>query len=207
MIRIMFIIPYEEMEREIAQLLAEFSCEETIEYRCALHTYQDLGGYRQEWPCDVIIARGYSADAVMREVPTIPVVKITFTSADALHAIQACREKFHSRRIAIIGHPSLAIASETIHEICDIPIEIYTHAPEAGIPAIVHTALDSGNDSIIGGGAACLYAESLHVNNFNSLTDRETLYRAVVDAVQRVQLHRQEEIRLRTLRTILDVSG
>lgn len=207
MIRIMFIIPYEEMEREIAQLLAEFSCEETIEYRCALHTYQDLGGYRQEWPCDVIIARGYSADAVMREVPTIPVVKITFTSADALHAIQACREKFHSRRIAIIGHPSLAIASETIHEICDIPIEIYTHAPEADIPAIVHTALDSGNDTIIGGGAACLYAESLHVNNFNSLTDRETLYRAVVDAVQRVQLHRQEEIRLRTLRTIMDVSG
>lgn len=100
----------------------------------------------------------------------------------------------------IIGHPSLAIASETIHEICDIPIEIYTHAPEADIPAIVHTALDSGNDTIIGGGAACLYAESLHVNNFNSLTDRETLYRAVVDAVQRVQLHRQEEIRLRTLR-------
>lgn len=50
MIRIMFIIPYEEMEREIAQLLAEFSCEETIEYRCALHTYQDLAATARSGP-------------------------------------------------------------------------------------------------------------------------------------------------------------
>ena len=208
MIRILFIIPYQEMEQEVAKLIDNFPCEEKIEYKCVLYMYIDLHNYKRDWPCDVIVARGYSADVIAAEQTEVPVIKINFTSADAITAIQACREKFHSKKIAIIGHPSLAISSETIQKICDIPIDIYTmNGPDVDIPAIVHAALQNGNDTIIGGGTACRCAKSLHVNNYNSLTNPETLYHAVNDAVQTVRIQRQERVKTQTLQTIIDNSS
>ena len=171
-------------------------------------THIELHNYKQDWPCDVIIARGYSADVIAARYTAVPVIKINFTSADAINAIQACRERFRSKRIAIIGHPSLAIASETIHKICDIPIDIYTmDGPEMDIPGLVRKALENGNDTIIGGGTACRCAEDLHVNNYNSLTNQETLYHAVNDAVQTVRIQRQERVKAQTLQTIVDNSS
>lgn len=207
MIRIMFIIPYEAMEQEIAQLLTSFPCGEPISYQCALYTHLDLEAGHSSWPCDIIVARGYSADVLAAQQTEIPVIKINFSSTDAINAIQVCRERFGSQKIAIIGHPSLAVASATIHSLCDIPIDIYTmEGTKAEIPKLVHTALQNGNDTIIGGGTACQYAESLHVNNYNAPTNPETLYNAIRSAVQTVQIQRQERVKNKTLQTIMDTS-
>ena len=211
MIRIMFIIPYEEMEADIASILQEFPCEERIEYQCALYTYVDLEDYRQEWPCDVIVARGHSADVLGEQKLGVPVIKVNFTSTDALNAVQVCRKRFHSQRIAIIGEPILAVASEIIQELSDVPIDIYTIGPDTDnqdlIRAAVDTAIASGHDTIIGGGTAYQYSDSLHLNAYNVQTNPETLYYAISEAVYTVQLQRQERIRTKTLQTVMDTSG
>lgn len=42
-------------------------------------------------------------------------LKINFNSVDVIDAVKVCQERFLSRKIAVIGHPSLALAAEIIN--------------------------------------------------------------------------------------------
>lgn len=95
-------------------------------------------------------------------------LKINFNSVDVIDAVKVCQERFLSRKIAVIGHPSLALAAEIINQISDIPIEIYTlEGPQVDIHRI---------------------ADQIHVNNCLALSNRETLYRVISEAVNTVHL-------------------
>lgn len=208
MIRIMFIIPSASMKEDIAKVLQTFPNQEEIEYRCLVYTFPALDAYEHEWPCDVLIARGYTADVLAARNYPFPVLKIVFNSVDVINAVKVCRERFNSRRIAVIGHPSLSLAAETINQISDIPIRIYTQeGPQADIPNIVDCALKDGNDTVIGGGVACLYADQIHVNNYMALSNRETLYQVISEAINTVSFQRQKQAEAKILRTVTDNSS
>jgi len=208
LIRLMFIIPYESMEEEIQKVLRAFPCREEISYRCALYYCIDLNNYKQEWPCDALIARGYSADVIAAQNPPFPVLKMNFSSTETINAIKECKEKFNPRKIAVIGHPSLSLAAETIKKISDIPIEIYTlDGPFVDIPSIVQSAVDNGFDTVIGGGTAYSCAKEKHLNSYLVGSDVETLWKAVNEAVTAVTLQRQERAKTQILKTVMDNSS
>lgn len=52
------------MEQDIAKVLETFPDAEEIEFRCLVFTCVDLDTYQLEWPCDILIARGYTADVL-----------------------------------------------------------------------------------------------------------------------------------------------
>lgn len=207
MIRIMFIIPYPSMEQDIASVMETFPDRDEIEYQCRLFTLYDLESYVLDWDCDVMIARGYSADVLAERNYPFPVVKLEFNSVDIINAVKICQERFQSRRIAVIGHPSLSLAAGMINQISDIPIEIYPLNRQPDIPAITEEALKNGNDTIIGGGTACLYAEQIQVNHYMAVSNQETLYQGISEAVNTVKFQRKEGEFLQLLRKLLDNSS
>lgn len=208
MIRIMFIIPSASMEEDIAGVIKTFSNREEIEYRCLVFTFPDLDTYELDWPCDILIARGYTADVLAARNYSVPVLKINFNSVDVINAVKICRERFGSGRIAVIGHPSLALAAETINQITDIPIRIYAQeGPQVDIPSIVDRALRDGNDTIIGGGVACLYADQIHVDNYLAVSNKETLHQVIGEAIDTVSFQRQKQAEAEVLRTVMDNSS
>lgn len=208
MIKLMFITSYESMELEIEKVLEAFPSEEKIVYQCALFYCVNLDNYKQEWPCDALIARGYSADVIAAQNNSFPVIKMNFASNEVINAIKECKDKYHPRKIAVIGHPSLSLAAETIKKISDIPIEIYMlNGPFVDIPSVVQTAVHNGCDTIIGGGTAYSCAIEKKLNAYNVTTEIETLWRAVNEAVTVVTLQRQEQAKLQILQTIMDNSS
>ena len=207
MIRILFVIPYSEMEQDIRQILRAFGGEEEIECRFALYAYNEIEEqFSFDWPCDIIIARGYAADYLSRMNLPCVIQKMTFNSIDIINAVYECRSRFHSRKIAVVGHPSLVLATETIRKIYDIPIEIYEDHGSGYFDDIFERALADGCDTVIAGRAPCARAEELGIQTCLAKTNRETLYRAITDAVYVLRSNRQKQTQLEILQKVMDNS-
>lgn len=104
----------------------------------------------------------------------------------------------HSSRIAVIGYSRLSLAAEIINQILDIPIGIYTlEGPLVDIPRIADKALQNGNDTIIGGSRARRYADRIYVNNYLVISNRETLYQVITEAVNTVTVRGRSRWKLR----------
>ncbi len=208
MIRLLFLIPYESTKSDIEKVLSIYPCEEEIVYQCKVCTYLDLDNYSLEWPCDAIIARGFSADVIADQFPLLPVVKLEFSSAEVIETMMLCRDKFNSRHIGVIGYPSLAVAADIIRKISGISINAYImEKPNRNIPQIVHQALEDGCDTIIGGGVICDYAKSIHVNTHMVIPSTDTLWRGIDEAVSAINIQRQERVKTHLLKTVIDNSS
>ena len=208
MIRILFIMPYPEMEDEIRTILSGFKCDEEISYKCELHNYTDLYDYHTDIPYDIVLARGYSADVILKNNPAFVVQKITFNSVDTINAVENCTRLFHSKKIAVVGHPSLVYAAETIKKICDIPIQIYNdYGPDTIYDDIFNKALSDGCDTIIAGRFPCSRAAELGIPNYIARINPESLYQAISDAIQAFQTNKNQHIQLQLLQMVMNNSS
>ncbi len=208
MIRILFIIPYSEMKQDLIQILQDFSGVEKIEYRFALYAYNELADqFQYDWPCDIIIARGYAADILSRKNLPCVIQKMNFNSVDIINAVYECKSRFHSKKIAVVGHPSLVLATETVKKICDIPIGIYKDYGNGNdFDAIFEQVLADGCDTVIAGRAPCARAQELGIPNYLAKTNLETLYKAITDSIHVLQSNRRNHNQLEILRRVIDNS-
>ncbi|MDR1360329.1 MAG: sigma 54-interacting transcriptional regulator [Deltaproteobacteria bacterium] len=193
------------MDAQIKKILSKYPCDLRIEFRSATYTCLNVDKFIPDWPCDVLIARGYTADVLeMREFP-FPVIKMEFTSADAIAAIAECKGAFNPSRIAVISHPSLALATEMINRIMGVTVEIYSlDSPFADTARVVQQAADNGCDLIIGGATTHLAALEKNLNTHLVYSVDETLWEAVDRAVKAVGILRREKEKNATLRTVMD---
>ncbi len=206
MIRLMFISAY-PMEEQIDRILANHSFPEEIEYKNAVYICFDLDGYQQEWPCDALITRGYNADVLEAQGFPFPICKMNFTSNEAVNAIIECRDKYRPEKIAVVCHPSLSLASETISKISGVPIAIYTqNDPFTQTRELVEQAIRDGCDIIIGGGSTWEIARRLHANAHMVKSDDETVWNAIDKAIKTVIIQRQERERTEILQKVMDNS-
>ncbi|MDL2209605.1 sigma 54-interacting transcriptional regulator [Desulfovibrio sp. OttesenSCG-928-O18] len=204
MIRLMFITPY-LMDSQIKKILSKYPCDERLEFRSAIYNCIDVESYVPDWPCDAIIARGYTADVLQARTFPFPVIKMDFTSADAIAAIAECKNIFSPKKVAVVCHPSLALATEMINKIAGIDVEIYSlDSPSANTAEVVQQAADNGCDLIIGGGTAYEAALAKNINTYLVFSVDETLWDAVDKAVKSVTIQRQEREKNATLYTLMD---
>ena len=207
MIRILIVVPYPEMEKDIQHVLNNIDAEEELECRYALYAYNEIESrFSFDWPCDIIIARGYAADYLTRMNLPCVIQKMTFNSVDIINAVYECRNRFQSKKIAVVGHPSLVLATETIKKICDIPIGIYEDHGTGYFDDIFEHALADGCDTVIAGRAPCARAEELGIQNYLAKTNPETLYRSITDAIHVFRSNRQKQAQLEILRKVMDNS-
>lgn len=208
MIRILFIMPYPEMEKEIHDIMSNFNCDEEIQYSCELHNYMDLHDYHPVPHYDIVIARGYSADVLINSSPTFVVQKVTFNSVDTINAVEKCMQLYHSKKIAVVGHPSLVYSAETIKKICDIPIQIYNdNGPDTVYDDIFNKALEDGCDTIIAGRFPCSRADELGIPNYIARINPESLYQAISDAIQSFRTSKNQHIQLQLLHIVMNNSS
>ena len=204
MIRILFVIPYVEMKKEIDTIMSTFESNEPIQYHCDLHaSHLELNSYVPSWPGDIIIARGYAADVLMKRYPAKLIRKITYNSVDVMNAIQICRKDLSAKKIAVLGHPSLGLAAQLIKNISDIPIEIYpVVTPDCDYNDIIDKIISSGCDTVLGGGTSIYFAEKRGLKAHTVPTNAETLYDTIVNSIQMLKTNRSQQAQLKLLETV-----
>ncbi|MDR2301244.1 MAG: sigma 54-interacting transcriptional regulator [Deltaproteobacteria bacterium] len=196
------------IEDNIIKVLRRYRAQEEIEYRCELSkSLKELESYAPPPGFDAIIARGFSVDVLEERKFDCPIIRMKYSSIEVINAIFESREKFHPRKIAVIGPPSLVVASEIINKIVEVPTEIYVQTgPFVPTENIIEMALNNGCDTIVGGGTAFLAANKKNVQASFVKPDAETLWDAIDHAVKTITIQRGEREKRETLQTVMDHS-
>ena len=117
MLRILFVIPYLEVEQSVKQVFQEVASlkEEEISYDIRL---AEIGGHLdiENDAADIIIARGFTAASIKTSIPKI---ELQVSAFDMMKAAKKCIRTYHCEKIAFIGTTNMIFGADSFNEILD----------------------------------------------------------------------------------------
>ncbi len=162
---------------------------------------------RQEhWDYDVIIARGLMAEAIKQKHPGISIIEIPMVGTDLLHALMECRQRYGSRKIAIIAAGNMTSGAESFSKIVGACIRTFNITDSQSRNKMIERAIESGCDAILGGFTTCGIVKKLGVNSVCITTGPDTFWQCLTEARRLAQLSRREQEKTQRIAAILDYS-
>ena len=149
MIRLLFIVPYPELQSKIEAILQNHPANSFIHPTIISEMAERID--RLNYDCDAIVARGYTADKLTHSLPNTPVIELPITSYDILRSVRECLPLYHPGRIAIIGLYKEPHDTVLLSEIFQCDIRIYRPPSVAEIDYYVRKSIADGCEVIIGG--------------------------------------------------------
>lgn len=204
MIHIDFIMPYREIEEAVRQVFSERPDRSEISYKIIV--VPPSGVMKLKLDGDVVISRGYTA-AFLKDMK-LPNVELKTTSYDILTAVNECIERFGSKKIGIFGTFNMIYGSENINDIYNnVEISCFTVEKKSALKtAIEKTVAVESIDAVVGGLSAYEIAEEMGINAVMIKTGKESICRAVDEAIRVVEVTRSEREKTNRIKTIMNYS-
>lgn len=209
MIRLLFLLPESPVTKsDIQRVITSYRSDDTIEYRYIPTVFNTLAAGLPDWPCDAVIARGYTASTLSSQNLNIPVIKIPFYSSELIDTIADCCYRLHPNRIGIVGDPTLTSIATAVQQISAVSIRIYTHTDsEAALAQSISLALADHCDLIVGGGSSYRYCIAHGIPTQMVAPSFDAIWRSVDSAVNTITVQRQEQAANFLLQSVLDNSS
>jgi transcriptional regulator, propionate catabolism operon regulatory protein len=202
MIKVTFIIPYDEIKDEVYNSLSEVNEEDIV-----LDTIQIIGTqetFLKDCNSDIIIARGVTYLALKKNMTNMSVIEIAVTGYDVIRAIDECKRKYLPKKIAVIGTESMTFGAESLAEILGVDIETFKIENEEESLEAIEMAKRHGADAIVSGLMTYNLAKSLGINCTWIYTGKEAIRQAVVEAVNAACVIRNERTKAELFKIILE---
>lgn len=200
--KITFIIPYKEIEEQIEGFLAELKGEGVV-----FNTTHIVGTQEtllKEWDSDIIVARGITYLALKNNLKNVSVIEIAVTGYDIIQAINECKKKYNSKKIAIIASESIIYDVGSLQEIVNIDFEVFKIKNEEDIRCALNTAKAHGADTVVGGLTGCSLAKNMGWQCVQIKTGEEAIRRAIKEALNAAYAARLERSKAELLKVILE---
>ena len=202
MIRLLFIVPYPELEEKVRCVLASHPERHRISADIVLRSAKevatiDVSGY------DAVIARGYSASVLQASHPHIPIIVLSVSGYDIIRTIAQCREIFHPKKIAVCGFYSKLYEAKDICRLFGCETEIYSAMSYTELEQVILDAISKGCDAMIGGNSANMYAQKHGMNFCLIRTGEDTVLQALDEAIRTTDQIHQERLQAETYKTII----
>lgn len=202
LVKITFIIPYKEIEEKVQALLAEID-EEGVVFSTT-HIIGTQETFLKECDSDIVIARGITYLALKNNLKNVPVIEIVVTGYDIIRALNECKKKYKSKRIAIIASEAIIYEVKCLEEIMDFEIEVFKIANEENIIQALNTAKEHNADTIVGGLTACSFANRMGWQCVQIQTGEEAIRRAIKEALNAAYAARLERAKVELFKIILE---
>jgi transcriptional regulator, propionate catabolism operon regulatory protein len=202
MIKVTFIIPYDEIKDEVYSLLSEVNEEDIV-----LDTTQIIGtqeAFLKDCTSDIIIARGVTCLALKKNMPNMSVIEIAVTGYDIIRAIDECKRKYNPRKIAVIGMESMTFGADSLSEIMGVDIVTFKIENEEESIRAIEKARENGADAIVSGLMTYHIAKSMGLNCVWIYTGKEAVRQAIKEAVNAASVIRNERTKSELLTIILE---
>lgn len=202
MIKVTFIIPYDEIKDEVYSLLSEVNEEDIV-----LDTTQIIGtqeAFLKDCSSDIIIARGVTYLALKKNMPHMSVIEIAVTGYDVIRAIDECKRKYSPKKIAVIGMESMIFGSDSLAKIMGVEIETFKIENEEESAQAIETAKEHGADAIVSGLMTYNLAKSMGRNCVWIYTGKEAVRQAIKEAVNAAAVIRNERTKTELFTIILE---
>ncbi|TDF98741.1 sigma 54-interacting transcriptional regulator [Paenibacillus piri] len=204
MIHITYMVPYPELEDLVYKSFAAHPQKDMLNLTISVISADRLE--EADFQCDVLIARGYTAERLNRLKLRIPQIEVHITGYDIINALEECRTQFNPGKIGFVGAYATIHSARKLRGLFHCDIEIYSSETIHDIKAAIVRAMQEGCDSIIGGHLVNRCAKELNVNAVLIKTGEEAITQALNEAIRTVEVMRQERAKAEIFQTIAQCS-
>lgn len=202
MIRLLFIVPYPELEEKVRHVLENHPERGRLDAEVRTMTVEDTPDVPTE-EYDAIIARGYTAQKTTEKYKQIPTVELPISGYDLVRAISECCETYHPRKIAVCGFSRQMYEVKNICRFFHTTAEVYAPVYHEDLPGILEKARKAGCDAMVGGYSANILAGQMGIPSVIIRTGEDTLLQAADEAIHLVDRIREERIISQMYKTII----
>lgn len=202
MIRLLFVVPYPELEHIIDYILRNHPERQRIWAKVLVRSVDEV----EQLPVrdfDAVIARGYSARQLQLNYPQLPVIDMVISGYDIIRTVMDCREACGAKKIAICGFFGKLYEAADLCRALGCEVEIYSPDTYQQLERNVEEAKRNGCDALIGGFSSGKYAEKLGLPFRLIRTGEDTVLQTLNEAVRTVDEIHKEQIRSETYKTII----
>lgn len=202
MIRILFIVPYPELQKKVEYVLETHPEKGRIASDIQVLTV-DKTSHIDASRYDAIIARGFSAQQLKTQHPQIPVIDLAISGFDIIRTVAECRQAFHASRIAICGFYGKIYEASDLCQLLGCQVKIYPSENYRELEDTIRDAIASGCDALIGGYSAIELAQKHGIPSRLIRTGEDTILHAINETIRTVEQIQLERIVAETYKTII----
>ncbi|MGL5433894.1 MAG: sigma 54-interacting transcriptional regulator [Lachnospiraceae bacterium] len=202
MIRLLFIVPYPELEEVVEHVLSNHPEKSRLNADIKVMTVEETPDV-PEHEYDAIIARGLSAQKTSEKYPQIPTIALSISGYDIVRAISECCGAYAPKKIAIVSSNAQMYEVRDICRFFHTDAEIYASVRHKDLEQTITKALADGCDALIGGYSANIAASRNGLPSVVIRTGEATVLQATNEAVHTVDQVRQQRIRTQMYKTII----
>lgn len=205
MLRILFVLPYKEMEEMVRSIFREVlpRHQEEIAYS---FRYGKTGEVLEIGPeqADVVIARGFTAAQMKTALPKIELLNSAF---DMLRAVQECMRLYHCKKVALVGTGSMVYGVQSINELQESAQIVGKVLPDSkNLDDVLRQLQEDGVEAVSGGKAVIESAARVGIPCVMLRCSEDSVYQAIEEAIVAIEASRKEREKREYLQTIMDYS-
>lgn len=202
MIRILVVVPYEELFDPVRLYLAGV---DTKDFQIELEHIVGTDSEAVERPgVDIVVARGMTMKALARANPSLHLVDIPITAGDLIAALWKHRESRGRGPVGILLTDTGICDQEQLRELTGIPIQLRQCETEAELFAAVDELREGGIESFIGGLTLCRRCRDLGLDHFHIKSGEEAMTGALNQAIAAARSLNRERTRRNLVSTLLN---
>ena len=202
MIRLLFIVPYPELEQIVKNVLSDHPQRRELSADIEVVRVEDTPP-RLTKSYDAVIARGYSARKAAAAYANVPTVGLSISGYDIIRAVQECKKQFSPKRVALCGFFDQMYEVEDIFHLLGLRGEVFFSVGHEELPEIMDKVLASGCDAVIGGYSAVTLARQRGLPAVVIRTGEEAVLQALNEAIRTVQQLRREQVTSQMYKTVI----
>lgn len=201
MIRILFVIPYQEGEEVVKKVLAERAYKKNVQYETIVAKVGERLAISED-RADAIVVRGYTASAMHTSLPKI---ELRVTGFDIVRAVNKCIEKYGSKKIKVVGTFNMVYGADSIQDIYKgMEISCHMLEKEEKLEETLKSLRQAGVEAFIGGNSLYEKAEEMGIPAVLLEFGRESVNKCVDEAIRAVEIQRHEQEKRVRIQTIMD---
>ncbi len=158
MIRLLFIVPYPELEKTIRYILENHPEKGRISADVLVRSVDEVERLSVT-SYDAAIARGYSARLLRSAFPHTPVVDMVISGYDIMRTVMECKNAYGAKRIAVCGFFGKIYEAAALGREFGCEMELYSPDTYRELEKNVEEAKRNGCDALIGGFSSGRYAQ------------------------------------------------
>lgn len=204
MIRMLFIVPYPELQDRVQSIFQNHPANGMVQPTIVSEMAEYID--QLDYNCDVIVARGYTAHRLMHRLPDIPIIELSVTSYDIFRSIRECQSLYSPRHIAIIGSYNDPHDAALLSDLFQCNIHIYCPPSISEIDTFVKKSLQDKCEVIIGGHSVRQRAIGYGAKTVVVKSGDEAIISALNEVVRTIEVINQEKERSQMYETITHCS-
>ena len=211
MLKLTFAVPYPKLKTRVLEVFQRYQKSTGLDIDLFLTEVDWKTSRLTELPSeiDVLIARGYGARLLQtwyKGELTAPVVEMSMSAYDVIHAVQECERQFSAKKVGFVGDFLSIAEAHMLDSFFHCDFRAYFSPDQTEIRAQVRRALDDGCDAIIGGLLACTEARDLNIPAFTIETGDTAIWQAIEEAIRLSDATRKERERAQMVSVITETS-